>query len=43
MRNQEEHHAKKTFRAEYLEILRKNEIEYNDTYLFDFFDEIYKT
>jgi REP element-mobilizing transposase RayT len=38
--NQEEHHKKKTFREEYLEILRKNEIEYKDEYLFDFFDDI---
>ena len=36
--NQEEHHRKKTFRDEYLEILRKNEIEFKDEYLFEFFD-----
>ena len=35
--NQEAHHKKKTFREEYLEILHKNDIEYNDNYLFDFF------
>ncbi len=35
--NQEAHHRKKTFREEYLEILHKNDIEYNDNYLFDFF------
>jgi len=42
IRNQEEHHANKSFRSEYLKILHKNEIDYNDTYLFDFFDEIYE-
>ena len=36
--NQEQHHKKKTFKEEYLEILRKNDIKYNDDYLFDFFD-----
>lgn len=36
---QEEHHRKKSFREEYLEILVKNEIEYKDEYLFDFFDD----
>lgn len=37
--NQEKHHRRKTFREEYLEILTKNEIEYKDEYLFDFFDD----
>lgn len=35
--NQEKHHKKKSFRDEYLEILQKNDIGYNDDYLFDFF------
>jgi putative transposase len=39
--NQENHHKKKTFREEYLEMLRKNEIEFKDEYVFDFFDDIY--
>ena len=39
--NQEEHHNKKTFREEYLEILRKNEIEFKDEYVFEFFDDHY--
>jgi putative transposase len=39
IRNQENHHRKKTFRAEYLEMLKKNEIEYNDEYLFEFYDD----
>ncbi|MDQ7816937.1 MAG: IS200/IS605 family transposase [Melioribacteraceae bacterium] len=33
--NQEEHHKKKTFREEYLDFLRKYEIEYDEKYLFD--------
>jgi REP element-mobilizing transposase RayT len=37
---QEEHHRRKSFREEYLEILVKNEIEYKDEYLFDFFDDV---
>ncbi|MCO5257562.1 MAG: IS200/IS605 family transposase [Lentimicrobium sp.] len=37
--NQEEHHRKKHFRSEYLEILMKNEVNYKDEYLFEFFDD----
>lgn len=37
---QEAHHKNKTFRVEYLEILRKNEIMYKDEYVFDFFDDV---
>ncbi len=33
--NQEEHHKKKSFREEYLELLKKFEIEYDEKYLFD--------
>ena len=36
--NQEQHHKRRTFKEEYLEILKKNDIKYNDDYLFDFFD-----
>jgi putative transposase len=36
--NQPEHHKKKTFRQEYLEFLEKFEIDYNPTYLFEFYD-----
>jgi len=36
--NQEMHHKKVSFRDEYLEILIKNDIQYQDEYLFDFFD-----
>jgi REP element-mobilizing transposase RayT len=37
--NQENHHKKITFKKEYLEILRRNEIEFSDEYLFDFFQD----
>jgi REP element-mobilizing transposase RayT len=36
--NQELHHHKKTFQEEYLEILRKNEVDYKEEYVFEFFD-----
>ena len=36
IKNQEEHHEKKTFREEYLQFLIENEIEYKKEYLFDF-------
>lgn len=36
--NQPEHHKKKTFRQEYLEFLKRFEIEYNEKYLFEFYD-----
>lgn len=35
IQNQESHHAKKTFKEEYLEILKKFNVEYDDKYLFD--------
>lgn len=37
IRNQELHHKKKSFREEYLEILAKNEVDYDERYLFEFF------
>ena len=39
--HQELHHNQKSFREEYLEILHKNEIEFNNNYLFEFFDNHY--
>jgi len=36
--NQEAHHQKKSFREEYLEILKKNELQFKDEYVFDFFE-----
>ena len=38
--NQEQHHRKKTFREEYLEMLKKFEVVYKNEYLFDFFDDV---
>ena len=38
IKNQEQHHRKKTFRGEYLEFLKKFKIDYNDKYLFEFID-----
>jgi REP element-mobilizing transposase RayT len=37
---QEQHHQKKSFREEYLQILDKFEVDYQDAFLFDFFDSI---
>jgi putative transposase len=37
--NQKEHHKKKSFREEYLELLRKFEIDFSEKYLFDWLDE----
>ena len=39
IKKQKEHHKRQTFRDEYLEILRKFDIEYDDKYLFDFLDK----
>jgi len=39
---QGEHHKKKTFKEEYLEILEKNNVEFNQDYLFEFFKDIYE-
>jgi len=36
--NQPLHHKKKTFRAEYLDFLKKFNVDYDERYLFDFFD-----
>lgn len=41
IKNQEIHHKKRTFCEEYLELLRKNEIEFKDEYVFHFFDEVF--
>ena len=39
IQNQEKHHKKKTFKQEYLEILRKFKVEYDEKYLFKWIDE----
>ncbi len=36
---QEAHHKSTTFKAEYLDMLTKFEIDYKSEYLFEFFDE----
>jgi REP element-mobilizing transposase RayT len=36
--NQEQHHTKQSFKDEYLDLLHKFEIDYQDAYLFDFYD-----
>ncbi|MES2848016.1 MAG: IS200/IS605 family transposase [Bacteroidota bacterium] len=36
--NQEQHHKKKTFREEYMEFMKKFEIEYDEKYLFEWYD-----
>ena len=36
--NQKEHHKKKSFRQEYLEFLKKFEVEFYEKYLFEFYD-----
>jgi REP element-mobilizing transposase RayT len=38
IKNQKSHHRKKTFRDEYLEFLRRFEIEFDDRYLFDWIE-----
>lgn len=35
IKNQEEHHRNKTFRDEYIDILKKNDVDYKNQYLFD--------
>ena len=37
--NQESHHKKRTFREEYIDILTKNEMEFDQQFLFDFWDD----
>ncbi len=36
--NQEEHHRTRTFKEEYVDILTKLEIDFEEKYLFDFYD-----
>ena len=39
IRNQELHHHKKSFQEEYFEILKKNEVEFKQEYVFEFFKD----
>jgi REP element-mobilizing transposase RayT len=43
IQNQEEHHRKKTFKKEYEELLKDFALEYDEKYLFEFFDDLYST
>jgi putative transposase len=36
--NQEQHHAAKKFREEYLELLKEHDVEYDEKYLFEWLD-----
>lgn len=36
--NQEQHHLKKTFKEEYMELLQKFIVDYDEKYLFEWFD-----
>jgi putative transposase len=38
IKNQPTHHGKKSFREEYLEILKKSEMDYDEAYLFNWID-----
>jgi putative transposase len=38
--SQEEHHTEKPFKEEYFEILKKNNVEFKEEYLFEFFYDI---
>jgi len=40
--NQEKHHKQESFKVEYLKILQKFDVEYDERYIFDFFDDINK-
>ena len=39
IQNQGEHHAMKTFKEEYLELLRKFHVEYDEKYLFKWIED----
>ena len=38
--SQESYHQKISFKTEYLELLRKNDIQFSDDYVFEFFEDI---
>lgn len=39
IQNQEKHHAKRTFKEEYLELLKKFQIEYDEKYVFKWIED----
>lgn len=43
IQNQESHHHQKTFREEYTSLLKDFSVEYEDKYLFEFFDDKHST
>jgi len=43
IQNQELHHQKKSFREEYIDLLKDFAVEYDEKYLFEFFDDLYST
>ncbi len=40
IQNQEKHHVKKTFKEEYLKMLKKFNVDYDEKYLLDFENKI---
>lgn len=38
IKNQEKHHKERTFRDEYLDLLKKFEIKFDDHYVFEFYE-----
>jgi putative transposase len=40
--SQEDHHRKKLFKEEYLEMLEKNDVVFAQKYLFEFYNDIYE-
>jgi putative transposase len=36
--NQEKHHKRKTFKEEYLSLLKKFEVDYDEKYIFEFYE-----
>ncbi len=39
VKSQEEHHKKKIFKQEYMQMLTENDVEYHNQYLFEFFND----
>jgi hypothetical protein len=39
IQNQEQHHSKKPFKEEYLELLKKFHVEYDQKYLFEWIED----
>ncbi len=43
IQNQQLYHQKKTFREEYINFLNEYQIEFEDKYLFEFYNDVYST